>query len=137
MVNGGVTRLLAAYQLPQSLARTARGMSLFLVDSVLAKIALVTEAINNIKARSKRDPIGCRTCTVKFMSSSFHNARKQTHRRVVLTGLIFCTAFAVISLSASERPNNNSVRATVDRLVRTAMSLRTLEINTGRPNDSR
>ena len=103
----------------------------------MAEIALITEAINNIKARSKRDPIGCRTRTVKFMSSSFHNACKQTHRRVVLTGLIFCTAFVVISLSARERPNNNSVRITPDRLVRTAMSPRAPEINTGRPNDPR
>jgi hypothetical protein len=46
----------------------------------------------------------------------------------VLTGLIFCTAFAVISLSARERPNNNSVRITADGLVRTAISLRAPEI---------
>jgi hypothetical protein len=55
----------------------------------------------------------------------------------VLTGLIFCTAFVVISLSARERPNNNSVRMTADKLVRTAMSPRAPEINTGRPNDPR
>jgi hypothetical protein len=55
----------------------------------------------------------------------------------VLTDLIFCTAFVVISLSARERPDNNSVRMAADKLVRAAMSLRAPEINTGRPNDPR
>jgi hypothetical protein len=51
---------------------------------------------------------------------SFHHADKQTYRRVVLAGALFCTAFVVISFSL--RPQAEDTRATTkaDRLVRTA-----------------
>ena len=34
------------------------------------------------------------------MSSSFHNADKQTHRRVMIVGGLFCAAFVLISFFA-------------------------------------
>ena len=54
------------------------------------------------------------------MSSSFHNADKRTHRRVMLLGLLFCAAFVAISFFARERPGNTYVLVKADRLVRTA-----------------
>ena len=54
------------------------------------------------------------------MSASFHNADKQTHRRIMLVGLIFCTAFVAISFLAREQPENTYVLQKADRLVRTA-----------------
>jgi hypothetical protein len=54
------------------------------------------------------------------MSSSFHNADKRTHRRVMLLGLLFCAAFVAISFFAREQPDNTYVLVKADRLVRTA-----------------
>jgi hypothetical protein len=54
------------------------------------------------------------------MSSSFHNADKRTHRRVMLLGLLFCAAFVAISFFAREQPGNTYVLVKADRLVRTA-----------------
>ena len=54
------------------------------------------------------------------MSSSFHTADKRTHRRVMLVGLLFCTAFVLVSLFAREQPDNNYVLKKADRIVRTA-----------------
>jgi hypothetical protein len=54
------------------------------------------------------------------MSSSFHNADKQTHRRVMLVGLLFCTAFVLVSFFAREQPENTYVLKKADRIVRTA-----------------
>jgi len=54
------------------------------------------------------------------MSSSFHTADKRTHRRVMLVGLLFCTAFVLVSLFAREQPENNYVLKKADRIVRTA-----------------
>jgi hypothetical protein len=56
------------------------------------------------------------------MSSSFHNADKRTHRRVMLTGLTFCALFVVFSFFAREQPENHYVLQKADRLVRTAGS---------------
>jgi hypothetical protein len=38
------------------------------------------------------------------MSSSFHNADKSTHRRVMLVGLMFCALFVAFSFFAREQP---------------------------------
>jgi hypothetical protein len=57
------------------------------------------------------------------MSSSFHNADKRTHRKVMLVGLLFCTAFVAISFFAREQPDNNYVLRKADKLVRSAGSL--------------
>jgi hypothetical protein len=54
------------------------------------------------------------------MTSSFHNAGKRTHRRVMLLGLLFCAAFVAISFFAREQPGNTYVLVKADRLVRTA-----------------
>jgi hypothetical protein len=54
------------------------------------------------------------------MSSSFHNADKQTHRKVMLVGLLFCALFVAVSFLAREQPDNHYVLQKADRLVRTA-----------------
>jgi hypothetical protein len=54
------------------------------------------------------------------VSSSFHNADKRTHRKVMLVGLLFCAAFVVFSFFAREQPDNTYVLIKADRLVRTA-----------------
>jgi hypothetical protein len=54
------------------------------------------------------------------MSSSFHNADKRTHRKVMLVGLLFCAAFVAISFFVKEQPDNNYVLIKADKLVRTA-----------------
>jgi hypothetical protein len=54
------------------------------------------------------------------MSSSFHNADKRTHRKVMVVGLLFCAAFVAISFFAKEPPDNNYVLIKADKLVRTA-----------------
>ena len=54
------------------------------------------------------------------MSSSFHNADKRTHRKVMVVGLLFCAAFVAISFFSKEQPENNYVLIKADKLVRTA-----------------
>ena len=54
------------------------------------------------------------------MSSSFHNADKRAHRKVMLVGLLICAAFVAISFFAREQPENAYVLKKEDRLVRTA-----------------
>jgi hypothetical protein len=54
------------------------------------------------------------------MSSSFHNADKRTHRKVMLVGLMFCALFVAVSFFAREQPENTYVLKKADRLVRTA-----------------
>lgn len=54
------------------------------------------------------------------MVTSFHNADKPTHRRVMVVGLLFCFAFVVISFSLRPQPESGHVLVKADRLVRTA-----------------
>ncbi len=54
------------------------------------------------------------------MSSSFHNADRRTHRKVMLVGLMFCALFVAVSFFAREQPENTYVLKKADRLVRTA-----------------
>jgi hypothetical protein len=54
------------------------------------------------------------------MSSSFHNADKRTHRKVMLVGLMLCVLFVAVSFFAREQPENRYVLQKVDRLARTA-----------------
>jgi hypothetical protein len=54
------------------------------------------------------------------MSSSFHNADRRTHRKVMLVGLMFCALFAAVSFFAKQQPDNHYVLQKADRLVRTA-----------------
>ena len=52
------------------------------------------------------------------MSSSFHNADKRAHRKIMLVGLLFCAAFVAISYFAKEQPDNTYVLVEADGLVR-------------------
>jgi hypothetical protein len=54
------------------------------------------------------------------MASSFHDADRRTHRKVTLTGFLFCAAFVLVSFFAREQPENHYVLQRADRLVRTA-----------------
>jgi hypothetical protein len=54
------------------------------------------------------------------MSSSFHNADKRTHRKVMLVGLMFCALFVAVSFFAKQQPENHYVLQKADKLVRTA-----------------
>jgi hypothetical protein len=54
------------------------------------------------------------------MSSSFHNADKRTHGKVMLVGLLFCGLFVAVSFFARKQPDNHYVLQKADRLVRTA-----------------
>ncbi len=54
------------------------------------------------------------------MSSSFHDADKRTHRKILLVGLLLCGAFVAVSFFAREQPANNYVLIKADKLVRTA-----------------
>jgi hypothetical protein len=54
------------------------------------------------------------------MSSSFHNADRRTHRKIMLVGLLFCAAFVAFSFFARAQPDNTYVLTKADRLVRTA-----------------
>jgi hypothetical protein len=44
------------------------------------------------------------------MSSSFRNADKRTHRKIMLVGLLFCAAFVAFSFFAREQPENTYSR---------------------------
>jgi hypothetical protein len=54
------------------------------------------------------------------MSSSFHNADKRTHRKVMLVGLLLCAVFMLVSFFAREQSENHYVLQKADRLTRTA-----------------
>jgi hypothetical protein len=54
------------------------------------------------------------------MSSSFYNADKRTHRKIMLVGLLLCAAFVAVSFFARQQPDNNYVLIKADKLVRTA-----------------
>ena len=54
------------------------------------------------------------------MSSSFYDADKRTHQKIMFVGLMFCAAFVAISFFAREQPDNNYVLIKADKLVRTA-----------------
>ncbi len=56
------------------------------------------------------------------MSSSFHNADRRTHRKVMLVGLMFCALFVAVSFFAREQPDNHYVLQKADRLIRNAGS---------------
>ena len=54
------------------------------------------------------------------MSGSLHNADMRTHQKVMLTSLLFCAAFVVISFFAREQPDNDYVLVKADKTVRAA-----------------
>jgi hypothetical protein len=55
-----------------------------------------------------------------MMSFSFHNADRQTHRKVMLVGLMGCALFVMVSFLAREQPAHGYALQKADRLVRTA-----------------
>jgi hypothetical protein len=54
------------------------------------------------------------------MVPSFHTVDRQTHRRVIIVGLLFCATFVVISFSLRPQPEESRVLVKADRLMRTA-----------------
>ena len=54
------------------------------------------------------------------MALSFHTADRQTYRRVVIVGVMFCAAFVVISFSLRPQVDEVHVLLKADKLVRTA-----------------
>lgn len=54
------------------------------------------------------------------MALSFDQADKQTHRRVMVVGLLLCAAFVMISFSLRSQPEDTRALVKADRLVRSA-----------------
>jgi hypothetical protein len=54
------------------------------------------------------------------MVPSFHTVDRQTHRRVMVVGLLLCAAFVVVSFFLRAQPEERRVLVKADRLVRTA-----------------
>jgi hypothetical protein len=54
------------------------------------------------------------------MAASFHQADKQTHRRVMVVGLLLCAAFVAITFSLRPQPQDTRALVKADRLVKTA-----------------
>jgi hypothetical protein len=52
--------------------------------------------------------------------STFHNADKRTHRKVMLVGLLLCTVFVTVSFFTRPQPENYYVLKKADRLIQTA-----------------
>jgi hypothetical protein len=51
---------------------------------------------------------------------SFHTVDRQTYRRVMVVGFLFCAAFVAISFFLRPQPEESRVLVKADRLVRTA-----------------
>jgi hypothetical protein len=54
------------------------------------------------------------------MSSSFHNADRRTHRKILFVGFLLCAAFVAMTFFAREQSDNGYVLVKADKLVRTA-----------------
>jgi hypothetical protein len=54
------------------------------------------------------------------MVPSFHTADRQTYRRVMVVGILFCAAFVLVSLFLRPLPEESRALVKADRLVRTA-----------------
>ncbi len=50
------------------------------------------------------------------MAPSFHTADRQTYRRVVIVGALFCFAFVAVSFSLRPQPEETRVLVKADRL---------------------
>jgi hypothetical protein len=61
------------------------------------------------------------------MASSFHTADRQTYRRVVVVGALFCAAFVAISFSLRPQVEETHVLVKADRLMHTAGEARTAD----------
>jgi hypothetical protein len=58
------------------------------------------------------------------MGPSFHQADRQTYRRVMIVGTLFCAAFVAVTFSLRPRPVDTHLLVKADRLVRTADTAR-------------
>jgi hypothetical protein len=56
----------------------------------------------------------------KTMSWSFYNADRRAHRKIVLVGLLLCTAFVAVCFFARPQADSGYVLVKADKLVRTA-----------------
>jgi hypothetical protein len=54
------------------------------------------------------------------MAPSFYQADKQTHRRVMVVGLLLCAVFVAVSFSLRSQPEGTRALVKADRLVRAA-----------------
>lgn len=54
------------------------------------------------------------------MAPSFYQADKQTHRRVMVAGLLLCAVFVAVSFSLRSQPEHTRALVKADRLVRAA-----------------
>jgi hypothetical protein len=54
------------------------------------------------------------------MAPSFHTADRQTYRRIVILGVLFCAAFVAISVSLRPRHEDAPLVVKADRLIHTA-----------------
>ena len=54
------------------------------------------------------------------MAPSFYQADKQTHRRVMVVGLLLCAVFVAVSFSLRSQPEDTRALVKADRLVRAA-----------------
>jgi hypothetical protein len=54
------------------------------------------------------------------MSSSFHNADRRTHRKILLVGFLLCAAFVAVAFFVRQQPEDSYVLVKADKLVRTA-----------------
>ncbi len=54
------------------------------------------------------------------MAPSFHNADRQTYRRVAVVGVLLCAAFVLISFSLRPQVEDTHRLLKADRLTRTA-----------------
>lgn len=64
--------------------------------------------------------VGCGSVLEPPMAPSFYQADKQTHRRVMVVGLLLCAAFVAISFSLRSQPQDSRALVKADRLLRTA-----------------
>ena len=58
------------------------------------------------------------------MAPSFHTADRQTYRRIVLLGVLFCAALVAISFSLRPQSEETRVLVKADRLIRIASDQR-------------
>jgi hypothetical protein len=54
------------------------------------------------------------------MVPSFHTVDRQTYRRVIVVGFLFCAVFIIISFFLRPRADESHVLVKADRLLRTA-----------------
>jgi hypothetical protein len=54
------------------------------------------------------------------MSSSFHNADRRTHRKILFVGFLLSAVFVALTFFARQQPDSSYVLVKADKLIRTA-----------------